>query len=103
MKNKVKAMSKDYDVVRYPVMTEKSTMVLEKANAYVFAVDKHATKPEIKKAIEGIFDVKVVSVNTILNKGKRKVFRGHRGRRADLKKAVVKLELGNKIELGTGV
>jgi large subunit ribosomal protein L23 len=103
MKNKVVTTSKNYDIVRYPVMTEKSTMILEKVNAYVFAVDKHATKPEIKKAIEGIFDVKVVSVNTILNKGKRKVFRGHLGRRADLKKAIVRLASGNKIELGVGV
>ena len=103
MTSKIKATSRDYDIIRHPVMTEKSTMILEKSNAYVFVVDKTATKIEIKRAIERIFDVKVIGVNTILNKGKNKVFKGKPGRRADFKKAIVRLESGNKIELGVGV
>jgi large subunit ribosomal protein L23 len=103
MIDKNQATLKDYDVVRYPVVTEKSTMLLEKANAYVFVVDKHAAKPDIKGAVERIFNVKVLSVNTILNKGKRRVFRGRRGKRADFKKAIVKLVAGNVIELSAGV
>lgn len=103
MTGKIKATSRDYDIIRHPVMTEKSTMILEKSNAYVFVVDKTATKIEIKRAIERIFDVKVIGVNTILNKGKNKVFKGKPGRRADFKKAIVRLESGNKIELGVGV
>lgn len=103
MTDKVKATSRDYDIIRHPLMTEKSTMILEKANAYVFVVDKTATKIEIKRAVERIFDVKVIGVNTILNKGKNKIFRGKSGKRADFKKAIVRLESGNKIELGVGV
>ncbi|MDR1333503.1 MAG: 50S ribosomal protein L23 [Holosporales bacterium] len=103
MIEKTQATPRDYDIVRYPVVTEKSTMLLEKANAYVFVVDKHAAKPEIKGAIEKIFGVKVVSVNTIVNNGKRKVFRGRRGKRADFKKAIVRLAEGNVIELSAGV
>jgi large subunit ribosomal protein L23 len=103
MTDKVKATFRDYDIIRHPVMTEKSTMILEKSNAYVFVVDKSATKPEIKETIERIFNVKVVSVNTIVMMGKRKVFKGRIGRRAGFKKAIVRLETGNKIELGIGV
>ncbi|MDR0942130.1 MAG: 50S ribosomal protein L23 [Holosporales bacterium] len=103
MSETVKATFRDYDIIRHPLMTEKSTMILEKANAYVFVVDKFATKPEIKNAVERVFGVKVFSVNTILNKGKNKVFRGRRGRRSDFKKAIVRLAEGNKIDLGVGV
>jgi large subunit ribosomal protein L23 len=103
MTEKSQATFRDYDIIRYPVMTEKSTMILEMANAYVFVVDKFASKPEIKNAIERVFGVEVLSVNTILNKGKRKVFRGRRGKRANFKKAIIRLVEGNKIELGVGV
>ena len=103
MTDKVKATFRDYDIIRHPVMTEKSTKILETSNAYVFVVDISATKGEIKNAIERVFGVKVVSVNTLINKGKTKTFKGRLGRRADFKKAIVRLESGNKIDLGVGV
>lgn len=103
MSGKIAATSRDYDIIRRPVMTEKSTMVLEKSNAYVFVVDKNATKTDVKGAVERVFDVEVDFVNTCICKGKRKVFRGRLGKRSDFKKAVVKLKNGNKIELGVGV
>ncbi len=103
MIDKTKATFREYDIIRYPLMSEKSTKVLETSNAYVFVVDITATKTEIKSAIEKIFGVKVVSVNTSINKGKNKVFRGKPGRRSDFKKAVVRVQAGDKIELGVGV
>ncbi|MDR1234369.1 MAG: 50S ribosomal protein L23 [Holosporales bacterium] len=103
MSDKVRATSKDFDIVRYPVLTEKSTKILENSNAYVFVVDRSSTKIEIKNAIERIFNVKVEAVNTITVKGKKKVFRGVSGRRSDYKKAIVRLNSGDKIDLGVGV
>lgn len=103
MTDKVRATSRDYDIIRHPVQTEKSTMLLDKANAYVFVVDKGATKQDVKRAIERVFGVRVVSVNTITSKGKNKVFRGKLGKRSDFKKAIVRLEAGNRIELGVEV
>ena len=103
MTDKVKATFRDYDIIRHPVMTEKATNLLEKSNAYVFVVDISATKIEIKGAIERVFGVKVKAVNTIVMKGKRKLFRGKPGKRADYKKAMVQLDSGNKIDLGVGV
>lgn len=103
MSDKIKITAKDFDIIKYPLMTEKSTMILEKSNGYVFIVEKTATKSDIKSAVEKIFNVKVLSVNTIVNKGKNKAFRGIPGKRSDFKKAIVRLESGNKIELGVGV
>jgi len=103
MTDKVRATYRDYDIIRHPVLTEKSTKILETSNAYVFVVDISATKPEIKGAIERVFGVKVKAVNTIVMKGKSKVFRGKPGRRADYKKAIVHLDSGSKIDLGVGV
>ena len=103
MTDKVKATFRDYDIIRHPVMTEKSTMILEKSNAYVFVVDKSATKAEIKNAIERVFGVTVKAVNTIIVKGKTKIFRGRPGRRVDYKKAIVQLDSDNRIDLGVGV
>lgn len=103
MTDKVQAFSKDYDILRYPVLTEKSTQNLEKANAYVFVVDINATKHDVKNAVERIFGVKVAKVNTIVRKGKVRGFRGKYGRKADIKRAIVKLNAGDKIELGVGV
>ncbi|MDR1034940.1 MAG: 50S ribosomal protein L23 [Holosporales bacterium] len=103
MRSKVGATSGDYDLIRYPVITEKSTKILEDSNAYVFVVEKRANKPGIKKAVERIFDVKVRSVNTIVVKGKNKVFRGRSGKRSDFKKAIVRLDAGSRIDLGVGV
>jgi large subunit ribosomal protein L23 len=98
-----KAKFKDYDIIRYPLMTEKATKLLSNTNTYVFIVDINASKPEIKNAIERVFNVSVKSINTIVNKGKRKYFRGNPGKRADFKKAMVRLLDNNKIDLGIGV
>ncbi len=91
-----------YDVIRRPLITEKATMASE-ANAVVFEVAMDATKPAIRAAVEALFDVKVRSVNTLIQKGKQKVFRGRRGRRSDMKKAVVRLEDGHMIDVMTGL
>jgi large subunit ribosomal protein L23 len=98
-----KATSRDYDVIRRPIMTEKSTGILERTGAYVFIVAKNATKQEIKKAIERVFDVGVLSVNTIVQKGKRVVFRHREGKRAGFKKAIVRLAGNDRIDFGNGV
>jgi large subunit ribosomal protein L23 len=98
-------MSKDtrhYDMIVSPVITEKATIASDN-NQFVFKVRREATKPQIKAAIEKLFDVKVTAVNTLLRKGKRKVFRGVRGRQQDVKKAVVTLADGYRIDVTTGV
>lgn len=91
-----------YDIVRAPVITEKSTMGAEH-NQVTFKVPLEASKPEIKVAIETLFSVKVKAVNTLRQKGKVKRFRGIRGRRSDFKKAFVTLEEGHSIDVTTGV
>lgn len=91
-----------YDVIRKPVITEKSTMASE-SGAVVFEVAMDATKPAIREAVEALFGVKVKSVNTAVAKGKTKRFRGIKGRRADVKKAYVTLEEGNTIDVTTGL
>jgi large subunit ribosomal protein L23 len=91
-----------YDVIRKPVITEKSTMASE-AGAVVFEVAIDANKPQIKEAIEGLFGVKVKAVNTTITKGKVKRFRGQPGKRKDVKKAYVTLEEGNTIDVTTGL
>jgi large subunit ribosomal protein L23 len=91
-----------YDLILAPVITEKSTMVSEH-NQVVFRVPLTASKPEIKAAVEGLFNVKVTAVNTLISKGKTKRFRGIMGRRSDFKKAVVTLAEGNKIDVTTGI
>ena len=93
---------KHYDTILGPVITEKSTLVSEQ-NQVVFRVPLTATKPEIKEAVEALFDVKVEAVNTIRVKGKVKRFRGRMGRRGDYKKAMVKLAEGQSIDVTTGV
>jgi large subunit ribosomal protein L23 len=98
-----KANAADYDVIRGVVVTEKASLLLEKSNTYVFTVARHANKQDIKRAVERVFDVSVESINTILVKGKRKVFRGRLGKRSDKKKAMVRIKAGNTIDLGTGV
>ncbi|MBI1954389.1 MAG: 50S ribosomal protein L23 [Proteobacteria bacterium] len=90
------------NLVKKPVITEKSTRLSE-SDQVVFVVDSKATKPQIKQAIEALFNVKVKAVNTLILKGKRKIFRGRVGRRSDYKKAMVSLEKGQRIELGTGL
>ena len=91
-----------YQVLLSPVITEKATLAGEH-NQVVFKVANDASKPEIKAAVEGLFDVKVKSVNTLVNKGKVKRFRNQLGRRSDWKKAVVCLEEGHSIDVSTGL
>ncbi len=91
-----------YDVIVSPVITEKATNLSEH-NKVVFRVKPDATKPQIKEAVERLFDVKVKSVNTLVTKGKVKMFRGKRGQRSDVKKAVVTLEAGQSIDVTTGL
>ena len=91
-----------YDVIVSPVITEKATALSEQ-NKVVFRVRHDATKPQIKEAVEKLFDVKVKSVNTLVTKGKVKMFRGTRGQRSDVKKAVVTLEEGQTIDVTTGL
>ncbi|MBK0401197.1 50S ribosomal protein L23 [Limibaculum sp. M0105] len=91
-----------YDVIRRPIITEKSTLVSD-ANAVVFEVAIDSTKPLIKEAVEALFNVKVKAVNTTVTKGKVKRFRGKPGRRKDVKKAYVTLEEGNMIDVTTGL
>ncbi|BAQ17747.1 50S ribosomal protein L23 [Methyloceanibacter caenitepidi] len=91
-----------YDVILSPVITEKSSEASE-SNQVVFKVRLDATKPQIKSAVEKLFGVKVVAVNTLTRKGKTKVFRGIKGTQKDTKKAVVKLAEGDKIDVTTGI
>ena len=91
-----------YDLLRRPIITEKATNASENG-AVVFEVHMNATKPEIKKAVEGLFKVKVKGVNTLITKGKSKRFKGKMGKRKDVKKAYVMLEDGNTIDVSTGL
>jgi large subunit ribosomal protein L23 len=91
-----------YDIILAPVITEKSTRLTEK-NQYTFRVAKQATKPQIKAAVEGLFSVKVLAVNTLIVKGKVKRFRGRLGQRSDYKKAIVTLAAGQSIDMTTGI
>ena len=91
-----------YDVIVSPVITEKATNLTE-FNKVVFRVAPSATKPQIKEAVERLFDVKVTAVNTLVTKGKEKVFRGRKGRRSDVKKAIVTLAEGHTIDVTTGL
>jgi large subunit ribosomal protein L23 len=91
-----------YDTVLAPVITEKATLLSEQ-NKVVFKVAMHATKDEIAEAVEQLFKVNVTKVNTLIVKGKTKTFRGHKGRRSDVKKAVVTLAPGQSIDIATGL
>ncbi|CDP53955.1 50S ribosomal protein L23 [Paradevosia shaoguanensis] len=93
---------KHYDIIRNPVVTEKSTNQSEN-NQVVFDVKVDASKPEIKAAVEALFSVKVKAVNTLVRKGKVKRFRGELGVRNDVKKAVVTLADGQSIDISTGL
>lgn len=86
------------DVILAPVVSEKSYSLLDN-NAYTFQVHPDANKTEIRQAVEAIWDVKVVNVNTLTRKGKTKRFRFTQGKRSDTKRAVVKLAPGDKIEI----
>jgi large subunit ribosomal protein L23 len=91
-----------YDVVLAPHITEKSTLVSEQ-NAVVFKVAQSATKPQIKAAVEALFSVKVTGVNTIVQKGKTKRWKGTPYQRSDMKKAIVTLAEGQSIDVTTGI
>lgn len=90
------------EVIRAPIITEKSTLISEH-NQVAFRVAIDASKPQIRSAVEGLFDVKVKKVNTIRQKGKVKRFRGILGRRSDVKKAIITLEDGHRIDVTTGI
>ena len=94
--------NRDYDVILSPVITEKATRILEN-NQVVFKVSTRATKPQIKNAIEALYNVEVISVNTINIKGKSKIFKGIKGKRTDIRKAVIRLKEGQSIDLSSGV
>jgi large subunit ribosomal protein L23 len=91
-----------YDVIRAPIITEKATMASEHGQV-VFQVKPDATKPQIREAVERLFNVKVKSVNTLNRAGKRKRFRGIAGKQKDMKKAIVTLEDGHAIDVTTGL
>lgn len=91
-----------FDVIRSPVITEKATAQSEN-NKIVFNVAKSATKPQIKEAVEKLFDVKVESVNTLVRKGKVKRFRNSVGVQSDVKRAIVTLAEGHSIDVTTGL
>jgi len=92
----------NYDVIVSPVITEKASLAAE-SNQVVFNVTRDASKVDIKRAVEGLFGVKVTSVNTVLRKGKVKRFRGHLGKQNDKKIAFVTLAEGQSIDVTTGL
>ena len=94
--------AKHYDTILSPVITEKATMLSEH-NKVVFKVAHEATKDDIAAAVEELFKVKVIKVNTLITKGKTKRFRGILGRRSDVKKAIVTLQEGQTIDISTGL
>jgi large subunit ribosomal protein L23 len=87
-----------HDVIKKPVLSEKSSGLSEKENKYFFHVDRRANKIDIRKAVEELFSVKVAAVNTVMMRGKKKRVRYHLGKTSDWKKAVVTLKKGDKIE-----
>jgi large subunit ribosomal protein L23 len=91
-----------YDVIIAPVITEKATMASEH-NKVMFKVSRTATKPQIKEAVEKLFDVKVKSVNTLIREGKVKAFKGRIGQQSNVKRAIVTLEEGHRIDVTTGL
>jgi len=94
--------ARHYDVIVAPHITEKATLLSEH-NAVVFKVANDATKPQIKAAIEAIYNVKVAAVNTLTQKGKTKRWKGKPYRRSDVKKAVVTLAAGQSIDVTSGI
>jgi large subunit ribosomal protein L23 len=96
------ATARHYDTILAPVITEKATMLSEQ-NKVVFRVAGDATKPQIAEAVENLFKVAVVKVNTINVKGKTKRFRGRDGKRSDVKKAIITLAEGQSIDITTGL
>ena len=102
MAKKQQVDTRHYDVILAPHITEKSTLLSEN-NAVVFKVSGDASKPQIKEAVEALFDVKVTGVNTIVAKGKTKRWKGKPYKRSDVKKAIVTLAEGQSIDITEGV
>ena len=102
MAKKQEIDARHYDVIRSPHITEKATLLSEN-NAIVFKVAGDATKPQIKEAVEALYDVKVTGVNTIVVKGKTKRWKGKPYKRSDQKKAIVTLAEGQSIDITEGV
>jgi large subunit ribosomal protein L23 len=96
------ATPRHYDTIIAPVITEKATVLTEQ-NKVVFRVAMDATKDEIAAAVEELFKVRVIKVNTLITKGKTKRFRGIMGQRSDVKKAIVTLQEGQTIDISTGL
>ncbi len=96
------ATERHYDVILAPVITEKATLLSEQ-NKVVFRVSMDSTKDEISAAVEELFKVQVLKVNTLITKGKTKRFRGRKGQRSDVKKAIVTLAEGQSIDVTTGL
>ena len=96
------ATERHYDTILAPVITEKATLLSEQ-NKVVFQVSMDSTKDEIAAAVEELFKVQVLKVNTLITKGKTKRFRGIQGRRSDVKKAIVTLAEGQSIDVTTGL
>ncbi len=102
MAKKQEVAVRHYDVILAPHITEKSTLLSEH-DAVVFKVANDATKPQIKEAVEALFDVKVKGVNTVVQKGKTKRWKGRPYKRSDFKKAIVTLAEGQSIDVTGGV
>ena len=102
MAKKQEIDARHYDVTLAPHITEKSTLASEN-NAVVFKVANDSTKPQIREAVEALFDVKVTAVNTIVTKGKTKRWRGKPYKRTDVKKAIVTLKDGDSIDVTSGI
>jgi large subunit ribosomal protein L23 len=96
------ATARHYDTILAPLITEKATQLSDQ-NKVVFKVSLEATKEDIAMAVEELFKVKVIKVNTLIQKGKTKRFRGRPGRRSDIKKAIVTLQEGQSIDITTGL
>jgi large subunit ribosomal protein L23 len=96
------ATARHYDTILAPVITEKATVLTEQ-NKVVFQVAMDSTKDEIAAAVEELFKVRVIKVNTLITKGKTKRFRGMLGQRSDVKKAIVTLQAGQTIDISTGL
>ena len=102
MAKKSEVDARHYDVILAPHITEKSTLLSEQ-NGVVFKVANDATKPQIKEAVEALFSVKVMGVNTIVAKGKTKRWKGKPYKRTDMKKAIVTLADGDSIDVTSGI
>lgn len=99
---KTEAQEWMYEIISQPHITEKATLGSQHGQV-TFRVPKTATKPQIKQAVEVLFGVKVKGVNTLIQKGKTKIFKGTKGYRSDMKKAIITLEAGETIDVGTTI